>query len=111
MSLAPLFNIPRSPEELAVFAFVNMDQHRQIVDALNSQHNISVPLYPLDPIPADLATWARNHQDLHSAFTQILGIQGSDLTAVNFRDPSELASWIFIHAVEHQQAADKLRLN
>jgi hypothetical protein len=108
MSLANLFNIPHSEEDLQVFSFSNMDQHRQIVDAVTKQR---LTLYPLDPIPTqDARTWLMIHQQAHVEFTSALGIAGVDLTAVDFHDPEQMASWIRLHADEHMQAANKLGL-
>ena len=108
MSLASLFNIPEGEQDLLVFSFSNMDQHRRIVTALGGQ-GVNLPLYNLDPIPpSDPFTWLIVHQQAHVDFTTRLGIDGVDLTAVDFRDPEQMASWIRLHADEHQQAATKL---
>lgn len=109
MSLANLFNIPGDQQDLLTFSFSNMDQHRQIVSAIGSSRGVRLSLYELDPIPhVDVATWLIIHQQAHVDFTTTLGIAGVDLTAVDFRDPEQMASWIRLHADEHQQAAAKL---
>lgn len=112
MSLASLFNMPETDEALSVFAFSNQDQHRQIVAAIARRSSLTLPLFPLDPIPMfEPGVWAHNHQQMHNDFNAILGIAGSDLTAVDFRNPQELASWIRLHGSEHQQAANILGLS
>ena len=109
MSLANLFNVPASEQDFMVWAFSNMDQHRQLVTAIAAQKKLDLPLFPLDPIPFDdISDWSRAHQEAHNNFTQALGIGGVDLTDVNLKDPGELASWIRLHANEHQQAAQIL---
>lgn len=108
MALASIFNIPRGEQDLLLFSFNNMDQHRQIVSAIAGR-GTRLTLYSLDPIPgADVLTWLIIHQQAHVDFTGALGIAGVDLTAVDFRDPEQMASWIRLHADEHQQAAIKL---
>lgn len=108
MALASIFNIPRGEQDLLLFSFNNMDQHRQIVSAI-ANRGTKLTLYSLDPIPqADVLTWLIIHQQSHVDFTTALGIAGVDLTAVDFRDPEQMASWIRLHADEHQQAADRL---
>lgn len=110
--LASLFNVPQAESEFDDWSFTNMDQHRQITDALARQRSITLPLYALDPIPpSDVLGWLEIHQDAHAAFTQALGIGGFDLTDVDFQNTEQLAAWIRLHALEHQQAAQILGLS
>lgn len=112
MAIAPLFNIPASASDFSVFSFHNQDMHRQIIETIGATKNITLTLYPIDPIPLNnLAGWAIVHQAMHADFTGVLGIVGSDFTSLNLEDESELAAWIFLHAAEHQQAANMLGLS
>lgn len=114
MPLANLYNVPSLTNEhdFSMFSFNNQDQHRQIAQELYAQKGLSIPLYPLDPITFnDIATWAMMHQDAHNNQNAALDIAGVDLTDVNFQDPGELASWIYLHASEHMQAAAILGLS
>jgi hypothetical protein len=112
MAIAPLYNIPNDAQSLSVFSFHNQDMHRQIVLAIADTMNIILPLYPIDPVTVhDLAGWAEQHQALHADFTRVLGIVGSDFSSLDFEDPAQLSAWIFLHAAEHTQAADMLRLS
>lgn len=112
MALAPLFNIPHDEAGISVFSFHNQDAHRQIVLAIQDTMNITLPLYPIDPIPLnDLAGWGDIHQALHADFTRVLGIVGSDFSSVDFNDPAQLSAFIFLHAAEHTQAANMLGLS
>lgn len=112
MALAPLFNIPEDEAGLGVFSFHNQDMHRQIVLAIEATMNVTLPLYPIDPIPlSDLAAWADTHQAMHADFTRVLGIVGSDFSSVDFNDPAQLSAFIFLHAAEHTQAANILGLS
>lgn len=107
-----LYNVPHTPETIQVFSFSNVDQHRQITDALLAQKGIALPVYPLDPIPMeDLATWAAAHQQSHNDFTKVLGIAGVDLTDVDFRDAGQLSAFISLHANEHMLAAQMLGIS
>ena len=112
MPLANLLNIPGDPQSLSYFSFSNADEHRQIRFALNRQKNIQVDDVLLDPIPQnDPSTWARIHQQVHTVFEQILGIQGNDLTDVDFNKPDQVASWIRLHFDSHRQASQILGLS
>ena len=109
MSLANLFNAPDADEDFLVWSFSNQDQHNRIVTAIAAQKKVDIPQFPLDPITMDdFPGWARQHQEAHNNFTQILGIGGVDLTDVDLKDPGELAAWIRLHAEEHRQAAQIL---
>lgn len=103
MGLANLANVPRSPEEVSVFAFSNQDEHFKAAAALGRTKGLNLPLYPVDPIPfADIGVWAQNHQQMHNAVNAALGTAGADLTGVNFQDEAQLAAWISLHFAEHQ---------
>jgi hypothetical protein len=39
---------------------------------------------------------------------EILGIQGEDITSLDFQDEAQLSSWIQQHFIEHYQAEGKL---
>ena len=111
MSLAVLFNIPESAEDFLTFSFHNQDQHALIVRAVFTNRGIRLPLYLMDPIPpSDPGDWLRTHQQAHNDFNGVLGIDGVDLTSVDFNDPEQLASWSRLHGEEHRQAADILRI-
>lgn len=108
MSLANLFNMPDSREDFLVFGTHNMDSHRLIVAAL-AQRGTIVPLFSLDPVdPVDPAGWLRAHQQAHNDFTAALGIEGVDLTDVDFQDQEQLSAWVRLHGEEHRQAANML---
>ena len=109
MSIASLFNIPQNEQGFLLFSFNNMDAHRRIVNGIFARNGVLLPLYDLDPIPpSDPQTWLQTHQAAHVAFTDALGIAGVDLTAVDFNDPEQAASWMRLHGEEHRQAANIL---
>lgn len=106
MSLATLANIPAEsdPRSFAEFSFSNMDRHRDVIFAIGSQRQINLPLYVLDPIPLyDISSWLYTHQAAHNDINDVLSVEGVDLTAIDFRDQEQVASWIRLHVNEHQQ--------
>ena len=105
MSVASLFNVPASDRDFLVFSFANADQHALIADRIFATKGVLLPVFVLDPIPSDAQTWLQTHQAAHVAFTDVLGIAGVDLTAVDFNDPEQAASWSRLHGEEHRQAA------
>lgn len=104
MGLANLANVPRTPQEFAVFSFSNQDEHFKTAQAILAQKNVTLPIYPVDPINFDaLGIWLQNHQQMHNAMNGLLNTSGSDLTAVDFRNPEQVAAWIELHFAEHQR--------
>ncbi len=113
MSLAGLYNIPNDEQQLAQWSFINAAAHADINRVIFERFNISIPAYALDPIPTeskDLQVWLYQHQQMHTDMDAVLGIQGFDLTDVNWQDRSQFAGWIEGHAIEHLQAGRILNL-
>ena len=112
MGLATLLNLPINHELIDKFSFENQDSHRRIAAAVFTQMNgIVLPIFVVDPIPAvpgGLLDWGLNHQAMHNAQNQILGIPGEDLTGLDFSDEAQLSSWIQQHFIEHYLAETKL---
>jgi hypothetical protein len=105
MTIANLLNIS-SDEDFAGFAFANDTHHRLITQNINLQipQARALTFYILDPVPEiDLQSWLRRHQQSHSDINAALGIQGSDLTDVDFKKTEERESWSELHYSEHQQ--------
>lgn len=111
MALATLYNVPGTENEMNVFSFNNQAEHVKIAQALFTNFSIPVPTFVLDPLPVnDPGTWLQQHQTLHNIMNGTLGTNSNDLTDVSFKDPKQLSEWIWLHAQEHFQAADILRL-
>jgi len=111
MSIAALFNVPRSETELSQWAFSHMANHRDIIRVVYELVAVALPEYLLDPINMnDVGTWERQHQTMHQQMNTLLGLEGFDLLGIDWNDQNKLAAWIQLNAVEHRQASDLLRL-
>ena len=114
MSIAALYNIPASPEQLAQWSFVNATQHADIVRLIFQATGRQLDSYVLDPFdpqdPSGIETWVYQHQTMHQQMDAVLGILGYDLTDVDFTNQGVLAGWIQSHAAEHVQAGHILNL-
>jgi hypothetical protein len=109
--LANLYNVPSTDEERAAWSFSHMAHHRDINARIYLLVKIALPEYILDPIdPRDSGTWEYQHQLMHDNENQILGIQGQDLTGIDWKDPNLLAAWIWLNANEHYQASSILEI-
>jgi hypothetical protein len=105
MPIASLLNVD-SDENFAGFAFANANHHTLVTQNINLllPQERALTFYVLDPVPEiDLQSWLRRHQQSHSDINAALGIQGSDLTDVDFKKDDERESWSELHYSEHQQ--------
>jgi len=88
-----------------------MAHHRDINRRIYELTQIALPEYLLDPIdPQNTGSWDDLHQSMHDAQNQLLGISGFNLLGIDFSDQQLLATWIFLNANEHHQAADILEI-
>ena len=109
--LANLYNVPGNDAERAQWSFAHMAHHRDIALAIYDLIKVALPEYILDPILIDdTGQWEYQHQLLHDNQNAILGIDGQDLTGVDWKDPEILTAWIFLNQSEHYQAAQILRI-
>ena len=107
--LADLANVPSTDQERAQWSFAHMAHHRDIAQAIYSLVKIALPEYILDPVdPNDAGQWEYQHQLMHDNQNALLGIDGQDLTGVDWKNPNELAGWIFLNMNEHFQASNIL---
>ena len=113
MSIAPLWNPPKTPVQLAEWSFCNAAAHADILRVIFQTYGQQLSSYvldPFDPRDAGFDTWLYQHSVMHQQMDAILGIQGYDLTDVDFRDDTSTAVWVAAHAIEHQQVGQKLNL-
>lgn len=112
MSLASIFNIPSSPEQMAAWSFSHMANHRDIIRLIYERGGVILDEYAIDPINlADPKGFLDNHQILHQQFSAVLGLSGFDLSDVDFNQKEQLAVWIDLNARSHRAACDILGLS
>jgi hypothetical protein len=109
--IASLYNVPSTDEERATWSFAHMAHHRDINHQIYLLLSIALPEYVLDPVNInDVGQWEYQHQLMHDNQNAVLGISGQDLTGINWKDQNQLASWIWLNASEHYQAAAELEI-
>ena len=97
--LANLFNVPLTDNERASWTFSHMAHHRDINLAIYNLTKIALPEYILDPVDVnDPGQWEYQHQAMHDNQNQILGIQGQDLTGIDWKNQQLLTAWIFLNS-------------
>lgn len=101
--LARLLNVPSTPEEWQKWSYDHRLSHSLILQAAFAQKKVQLTDYVIDPIPMDHVTdWLERNQQMHAEADEVVGAQSVDLTDVDFRDPRQLQSWIYLHYLDHQ---------
>lgn len=109
--LASLYNVPGTDAERSWWSFAHMAHHRDINARIYLLTKVALPEYILDPINIDdTGQWEYQHQLMHDNQNQVLGIQGQDLTGINWKDMRLLNAWIFLNSNEHYQASNILEI-
>ena len=109
--VAALFNVPGTNAELSTWASAHASHHRDIIRRIYELTGVNLPQWVLDPInPSDTGVWENQHQQMHQIMDAVLGIDGFDLTSVDFKNQEALSGWITMHSNEHFQAANILEI-
>jgi hypothetical protein len=109
--IADLYNVPSTDAERAQWSFAHMAHHRDIAAKIYLLTKIHLPEFILDPIdPNDTGQWEDQHQIMHDNQNQLLGIEGQDLTGVDWKDQRLLTAWIWLNVNEHVQASNILEI-
>lgn len=110
-SLASLFNVPSTPEELATWSAAHQAHHRDINRRIYEILAINLPEFILDPLdPKNAEIWQDQHQIMHNNQNALLGISGFALTDATFTDTNSFSGWVYLNSVEHYQAANILEI-
>jgi hypothetical protein len=111
MSVADMFNIPGDERQEAHWSIMHMVLHRSENQAILTQFHVILPEYILDPVNwDDPRLWLQQHQLMHNYIDQGLGIDGENLTDVDWSDLGSRAGWIQAHAQLHQLETNALGL-
>jgi hypothetical protein len=105
---AELLNLPKSPEDWALWGFAHRDDHDLIRQGIQNATGVNLPSYPLDPVPIEneneMARWFEINQLAHNDMNNVLNLVGASLDQVDFTKPEEAAAWIYLHRKEHEAA-------
>ena len=93
------------------WSFANKSHHDAIDAAILSVLGVAVTKYRIWPTSADnFSDFLEQHQQAHTQYNQLLGIDGQDLTGLNLKDKPNTQAWFWSHYVQHQAAAQILGL-
>jgi hypothetical protein len=103
----PLVNVQEpagGADDLKAWFFAHHQDHIEIVQAIQKLGR-PMTIYPLDPFtPNAVDVWLRFHQSAHNDFNQALGLDGADLTDVDFQNAEKLSDFFFRNYQEHLDA-------
>lgn len=112
MSLAQVLLPAPVPTGMEEWAHAHMQHHVAIITAMRQARGFELPLRQIFPVnwddPVSISIFLREHQQMHNDFGIILGIQGNDLTNVDFQDQDQRESWFFLNLTQHRSAAEAL---
>lgn len=96
---------------LEEWAWHNFQHHEALIQAVLKVKNIKLTAYRIWPFPKDMnSDWLEQHQQAHDDLDAALGLNGSDLSSVDYKDKRQLDAWLYQHFVSHQSAASALGL-
>ena len=85
------------------WAFANANDHIKIHDAIQAAGKGNVFMYELYPFRWESpAGFLLRHQSSHTAINQTLGVAGTDLTGIDFKNKEQLDQWNQAHFDEHK---------
>ena len=104
MSLPALYKVPEDQDGWAAWAFNHAAIHMTVNGAVSTQKSQNLTQYMLDAVdPEDLGMWLYQHQATHNQVNAVLGINGYDLTNLNWRDKDQFEWWLQLNGEEHQK--------
>lgn len=94
------------------WSFAHLQHHDAIRTVMAQVRGVALPQRQIWPInfedPASIQVFLSEHQQLHSDYESVLGIQGNDLANVDFNDDKARQSWYFLNWTSHFSAAAAL---
>lgn len=109
--LASLLDVPDDPVKLRSWFFDHDENHLQIRDAIQRQTGVNLERLILDPVNASqLDKWLADHQQMHTDFNSLFGLQSNDLSSINWEDPIQKRAWGELHYQEHLAISTTLRI-
>lgn len=109
--LPDLLNLDPDKAQGAEWMFSHYQDHLDIRAAIQTQKHLNVQMLEIDTIDwQDFQSWLERHQLLHNDFNAILHLNGNDLTAVDFRNPAQRQTWLWLNFREHQDARGALAI-
>ena len=95
-----------TPQGFTEWVFSHYVHHQAIISAVQQTKGIHLVLYDIYPFnDRNLDNWLQQHQSQHTDMTSVFGINGVDLTNLDFKDRRQLDAWMDLHYREHLAVA------
>lgn len=89
--------------------YQHFTQHKDIIGAVQQTRGLSLTLgriWPIDPSDkAQLEVFLEDHQQMHNEMNALLGVQGNDLSDVDFQNKKEADVFYWFNYQEHLAAS------
>jgi hypothetical protein len=106
MSLAALLYPPPTPNGWQEWVYQNLTHHEAIISAARQSRNAGLILYQIYPFNSeDPEGWLLQHQSQHNDMNGLFGVNGSDLSTLDFSNKRDVDAWLQLHFYEHQDVA------
>lgn len=103
MSLAQVVFPPPTKTGMEEWAFAHFQHHIAIIEATLAIKNVRLNLYQLYPFNEHAtADWLRQHQEAHNEFNAVYGVNGNDLSSVDFKNKKQKDAYFWLNFNEHR---------
>lgn len=113
MSLAQILLPPPTEQGMEEFMFAHYQHHLAINEGLRAR-GYEPAVYQIYPVnmadKRDVQRFLDQHQQWHNDFESLLGLQGFDLSGVDFEDQKQSDAWSWLNLNGHRNAALTLNL-
>lgn len=104
--LASIWYPAPTPNGFTEWTLSHVAHHQAIIDAAAQVKNVRLLLYQIYPFNnQDPEGWLLQHQSQHDDMNQLYGVNGSDLSTLDFSNKRDVDAWMLIHATEHRDVA------
>lgn len=91
------------------WTFANYQHHLAILAGMGRRFDQNFTLYRLWPAPQEaLQGFLDQHQQQHNEMNAALGLPSRDLNTVDFTNDKQRDAWMWLHFLEHLNAAKAL---
>ena len=109
MSLAQVLFPSPTNQGFDEWAWAHFQHHLAIARAVLQVKKVELIVPSIFPINiANIQVWLQNHQGLHNAQNALLGIQGNDLSSLNWTDEKQREGFFYLNFVEHRSAGQNV---
>ena len=110
MPLPSILEPPAAPSGMQEWFFAHARDHEEIINAIQAQTGIKLTVYNLDQADKDMALWMERHSQTHNDMNGVVGVAGSDLDIVDWKDPNQVEAWLYGNYQEHLGVRTALKI-